>query len=89
LIFEIVAAKVLIAGRNPVPVSNLNIFAKARQRLAEKLEYVDFDPIVGQEVLYREERKVRSIRDHQIKQIPRLVYSNTVHSKWSSLVAEP
>ncbi len=62
---------------------------KARSRLGDKIEYVDFDPIVGQEVLYREERKVRSIRDHQVARIPRLVYSNRVESKWRTLVDEP
>ena len=62
---------------------------KARHRLADKIEFVDYDPIVAQEVLYREEHKVRSIRDHQIKQIPRLLYSNNIHSKWSTLVDEP
>jgi len=62
---------------------------KARQRLGDKLEFVDFDPIVGKEVLYREESKIRSIRDHQIERIPRLLYSNNVQSKWSSLADEP
>jgi hypothetical protein len=62
---------------------------KARHRLADKIEYVDIDPIVNREVLYREERKVRSIRDHQIERVPRLVYSNAVHSKWRTLVDEP
>ena len=62
---------------------------KARHRLADKIEYVDYDPIVAQEVLYREERKVRSIRDHQIARVPRLVYSNAIQSKWSTLVDEP
>jgi hypothetical protein len=62
---------------------------KARHRLADKIEYVDIDPVVNQEVLYREERKVRSIRDHQIERIPRLLYSNAVHSKWRTLAEEP
>ena len=62
---------------------------KARHRLADKIEYVDIDPIVNREVLYREEKKVRSIRDHQIALIPRLVYSNSIHSKWRTLCEEP
>lgn len=62
---------------------------KARHRLADKVEYVDIDPIVNREVLYREEKKVRSIRDHQIATIPRIVYSNSIHSKWRTLCEEP
>ncbi len=45
--------------------------------------------MVGQKVLYREESKVRSIRDHQIERIPRLLYSNDVQSKWKSFADEP
>jgi hypothetical protein len=67
----------------------LFLFLKARQRLGDKLEFVDFDPVVGQKVLYREESKVRSIRDHQIERIPRLLYSNDVQSKWKSFADEP
>jgi len=62
---------------------------KARQRLADKLEFIDIDPIVEREVVYKEEKKVRSIREHQIKIIPRLLYSNQVDSKWRSIAPEP
>ena len=62
---------------------------KARPRLSEKLEFIDIDPIVNQEVVYREEKKIRSIRDHQIKKIPRLVFSNRIESKWRSIAPEP
>ncbi len=68
---------------------SFSFFYKARQRLGDKLEFVDFDPVVGQKVLYREESKVRSIRDHQIERIPRLLYSNDVQSKWKSFADEP
>jgi hypothetical protein len=68
---------------------SFSVFYKARQRLGDKLEFVDFDPVVGQKVLYREESKVRSIRDHQIERIPRLLYSNDVQSKWKSFADEP
>lgn len=60
----------------------------ARPRLAEKLEFVDLDPVVRQEVLYKEEKKVRSIREHQIKNIPRLLYTNQICSKWRSIAKE-
>jgi len=62
---------------------------KARSRLGEKLEFLDLDPIVGQAVLYKEDKKIRSIRDHQIAQLPRLIYSNNIHSKWRSICPEP
>lgn len=44
---------------------------------------------LGEAVLYKEEKKVRSIRDHQIAQIPRLVYSNKISSKWRTICPEP
>jgi len=62
---------------------------KARSRLGEKLEFLELDPIVGQAVLYKEEKKIRSIRDHQIAQIPRLIYSNNIANKWRSICPEP
>ena len=34
-----------------------------RGRLADKLEFIAFDPIVQQEVLYKEQKKVRSIQE--------------------------
>jgi hypothetical protein len=62
---------------------------KARGRLGEKLEFIDLDPIVGQAVLYKEEKKIRSIRDHQIAAVPRLQYTNQIDSKWRSICPEP
>lgn len=62
---------------------------KARQRLADKLEFLDWDPTINLPVLYREEKKVKSIRDHQIEKITRLRVSNDIHSKWPSLAPEP
>jgi len=62
---------------------------KARPRLGDKLEFLELDPVVRQEVLYKEEKKIRSIREHQIKIIPRLLYSNEIHSKWRSVAKEP
>jgi hypothetical protein len=62
---------------------------KARQRLADKLEFIDWDPTINTEVLYREEKKVKSIRDHQIEHITRLRVSNDIHNKWPSMVQEP
>jgi len=61
---------------------------KARGRLADKLEFIDIDPIVRREVLYKEDKKVRSIREHQIKNIPRLLYTNEIQSKWRSICKE-
>jgi len=62
---------------------------KARSRLGEKLEFIDIDPVVKREVLYKEEKKVRSIRDHQIQQVPRLLYTNQIDSKWRSIAPDP
>ena len=62
---------------------------KARQRLSDKLEFIDIDPIVGQEVIYKEEKKIRSIREHQIQAVPRLLYTNQIESKWRSIAPEP
>ena len=65
-----------------------HIRMKARPRLSEKLEFIDIDPVVRQEVLYKEEKKVRSIRDHQIALIPRLIYTNQIDSKWDSIAKD-
>jgi len=62
---------------------------KARSRLSDKLEFIDIDPVVKREVVYREEKKIRSIRDHQIEKIPRLIFSNRIDSKWRSIAPEP
>ncbi|XP_044259525.1 39S ribosomal protein L33, mitochondrial [Tribolium madens] len=37
-------------------------FNKIRDRLADKLEVVRFDPYIQQECVYKEKRKVRSIQ---------------------------
>ena len=34
-----------------------------RGRLADKLEFIAFDPVVQHEVLYKEQKKVRSIQE--------------------------
>jgi len=62
---------------------------KARSRLGDKLEFLDLDPIVGRAVLYKEDKKVRSIRDHQITGVPNLLYRNTIDNKWRSICPEP
>ena len=65
---------------------------KARQRLGEKLEFLDWDPLIQREVLYREEKKVRSIREKQIAFCPassRLRLTNNIHSKHPTLCRDP
>jgi len=76
----VVACKSVVSG---------HIRMKARQRLGEKLEFIDIDPVVRQESLYKEDKKIRSIREHQIKKIPRLLYSNQIDSKWRTVCKEP
>jgi hypothetical protein len=34
-----------------------------RPRLGDKLEFLAFDPVVQQEVLYKEQKKIRSIQE--------------------------
>ena len=43
----------------------------------------------AQVVLYREDKKIRSLRDEQVATIPRLKNTNNINNKWPSLVAEP
>lgn len=62
---------------------------KARQRLSDKLEFLDFDPLIQREVLYREEKKIRSIRDKDVEKVTRLRLTNRIHNKWPSLAMEP
>jgi len=62
---------------------------KARPRLSDKLEFIDWDPSIKQAVLYKEEKKVRSIRDQQILRVTRLRASNNIHNKCSSLCPDP
>ena len=62
---------------------------KARQRLGEKLEFIDWDPLLNQEVLYREDKKVKSIRDNNIFKITRLRNSNNIHNKWPTICQDP
>jgi len=76
----VVACKSVVSG---------HMRMKARQRLGEKLEFIDIDPIIRRESLYREDKKVRSIREHQIKKIPRLLYTNQIDSKWRTICKEP
>jgi len=62
---------------------------KARQRLGEKLEFLDWDPLIQREVLYKEDKKVRSIRDAQIALVSRLRLSNNIHNKCPTLCRDP
>ena len=62
---------------------------KARQRLGEKLEFIDYDPLIQREVLYKEDKKVRSIRDNQIVKSTRLRQTNNIHNKWPTLCQDP
>ena len=63
--------------------------SKARHRLSDKLEFLDWDPSIQKEVLYKEEKKVRSIRDNQVSQVTRLRLSNRLDNKCPSLCPEP
>ena len=60
-----------------------------RPRLADKLEFIDWDPSIKQAVLYKEEKKVRSIRDHQIVRVTRLRQTNILHNKCPTLCRDP
>jgi len=62
---------------------------KARQRLADKLEFIDWDPTINREVLYREEKKIRSLRENTVEKVARLKYSNRIDNRWPSLAPEP
>ena len=62
---------------------------KARQRLSDKLEFIDWDPLICQEVLYREDKKVRSIRDPTIVKVTRMRVSNNIHNKEPSICRDP
>ena len=62
---------------------------KARQRLGEKLEFIDWDPLIEREVLYREDKKVRSIREKNIAQITRLRLTNNIHNKEPTICRNP
>jgi len=62
---------------------------KARQRLSDKLEFIDWDPLIKQEVLYKEDKKVRSIRDKNIERITKLKVTNRIDNKWPTLCPEP
>ena len=45
---------------------SLIIFARCymrRGRLADKIEFIAFDPVLQQEVLYKEQKKIRSIQE--------------------------
>ena len=62
---------------------------KARQRLADKLEFLDWDPTIGRQVLYREDKKIVSLREEKVKQVTRLKISNNIHNKWPTMALEP
>ena len=63
--------------------------AKARQRLGEKLEFIDWDPLIERQVLYKEDKKVRSIRDKNIVKVTRLRFTNNIHNKEPTLCRNP
>ena len=62
---------------------------KARPRLGDKLEFMDWDPKINRVVLYREDKKIRSLRDEQVQQVTRLKKTNNIHNKWPSLTPDP
>lgn len=62
---------------------------KARQRQGDKLEFMDWDPLIQQEVLYKEDKKIRSLREQDCRLIPRLRFSNKIHNRWPSMAPEP
>jgi len=62
---------------------------KARSRLSDKLEFIDWDPLYSEGSIVQRREKVRSIRDSQIEQITRLRVSNKIDNKWPSLCPEP
>ena len=62
---------------------------KARQRLGEKIEFIDWDPLIQREVLYKEDKKVRSIRDKNIVKVTRLRFTNNIHNKEPTLCRNP
>ena len=62
---------------------------KARPRLGEKLEFIDWDPLIQRAVLYKEDKKIRSIRDKNIVQVTRLRFSNNIHNKEPTLCRNP
>ncbi|KAK0091523.1 hypothetical protein PV326_003081 [Microctonus aethiopoides] len=40
-----------------------------RERLGDKLEFIGYDPLVGTDVLFREKKKLRSIRNWKDKNV--------------------
>jgi len=62
---------------------------KGKQRLADKLEFMDWDPTIQQEVLYKEDKKVRSIREKPQETVYRIKHTNYIHNKWPTLCKEP
>ncbi|KAK0168256.1 hypothetical protein PV327_002080 [Microctonus hyperodae] len=38
-----------------------------RERLADKMEFIGYDPLVGADVLFRERKKLRSIKNWKEK----------------------
>ena len=62
---------------------------KARARLGDKLEFMDWDPMINREVLYREDKKIRSLRDEQVQMVTRLKKTNNIHNKWPTLAQDP
>lgn len=62
---------------------------KARQRLADKLEFIDWDPTINRAVLYREDKKIVSLRENKVENLTRLRTTNRVHNKWPTMAPEP
>ena len=59
-----------------------------RSRLGDKMDFMDLDPLIQRPVLYKEEKKMRSVRDHQLRRNPRLLYSNIVCHRHPSIADE-
>lgn len=62
---------------------------KARQRLADKLEFIDWDPTINRAVLYREDKKIVSLRENKVENLTRLRTTNQIHNKWPTMCLEP
>ncbi|XP_077295979.1 mitochondrial ribosomal protein L33 [Arctopsyche grandis] len=43
-------------------VISKHTFNATRERLGDKLEFEKFDPLIGLKVIYREAKKIRSVR---------------------------
>ena len=55
----------------------------------ERLLTLKDDPLIQREVLYKEDKKVRSIRDKNIVKVTRLRFTNNIHNKEPTLCRNP